>query len=263
MGSLSGQTIQSTYQGLLKLSDSTTGITNSYQQIQDGLGNDTGIKIKNNSIFDNAHQTTTNFKPKSLGSGFSNTAINAPTYKNYLVAQLFLDYGKYSYSSITFNIRTATTTNDTLQVALYSSQMTANGVLPKDKISDTVSIPLNATNQVTVPFTNNFSFSGSPGLNFLMLLPSTTATTFSFRPAGVTTTFLPSGLLDMNGLNGPNNGIYFIHCTRALGTANNVAAIYGFSGLTSFASAYTSSQISSAQSVLSNPNNIGFILNVV
>ena len=52
MGTLSGQSISDTYDGLLKLADSTTGITSTYQQIQDGLGNDTNTKIStnNNSI---------------------------------------------------------------------------------------------------------------------------------------------------------------------------------------------------------------------
>ena len=48
MPTLSGQTIQSTYQGLIKLADSTSGITSTPQQIQDGLGNDTGTRIATN-----------------------------------------------------------------------------------------------------------------------------------------------------------------------------------------------------------------------
>ena len=50
MGTLSGQSISDTYDGLLKLEDSTTGITSTYQQIQDGLGNDTNTKISTQGI---------------------------------------------------------------------------------------------------------------------------------------------------------------------------------------------------------------------
>jgi hypothetical protein len=48
MGTLSGQTIQNTYDGLLKLEDSTNPITSSPQFIQDGLGNNTNMKIGTN-----------------------------------------------------------------------------------------------------------------------------------------------------------------------------------------------------------------------
>lgn len=42
MSNLTGQQIQNTYEGLLNLEDSTTGITSNLQAIQDGLGNNTG-----------------------------------------------------------------------------------------------------------------------------------------------------------------------------------------------------------------------------
>ena len=45
MSALTGNQIKDTYQGLLKLADSTTGITSSFQAVQDGLGNDTGLRI--------------------------------------------------------------------------------------------------------------------------------------------------------------------------------------------------------------------------
>ena len=53
MGTLTGQQIKDTYEGLLKLTDSTTGITNSFQAIQDGLGNDTGLQIKQDGFYSN------------------------------------------------------------------------------------------------------------------------------------------------------------------------------------------------------------------
>lgn len=53
MANLSGQTIQSTYYGLLNLDTATTGITSTYQTITDGIGNDTGLQIKENAFYSN------------------------------------------------------------------------------------------------------------------------------------------------------------------------------------------------------------------
>jgi hypothetical protein len=53
MSNLTGQQIKDTYEGLLNLQDSTTGITNSFQAIQDGLGNDTGAQIKQDGFYSN------------------------------------------------------------------------------------------------------------------------------------------------------------------------------------------------------------------
>ena len=50
MSTLTGQQINLTYPGLLNLETSTTGITSNPQQIQDGLGNNTGIKIATNYL---------------------------------------------------------------------------------------------------------------------------------------------------------------------------------------------------------------------
>jgi hypothetical protein len=53
MSTLTGNQIQNTYQGLLKLDDSSTGITSTYQSIQDGLGNNTGTQIKQDGLYSN------------------------------------------------------------------------------------------------------------------------------------------------------------------------------------------------------------------
>ena len=50
MSTLTGQQINQTYKGLLKLDDSSTGITQNLQAIQDGLGNNTGLQIKQNQV---------------------------------------------------------------------------------------------------------------------------------------------------------------------------------------------------------------------
>ncbi len=78
MPTLSGQTIQSTYQGLLKLANSTSGITSTPQQIQDGLGNDTGTRIATNFLSaPNVFPMTSsaNFIPDYMGPGFLSAAV--------------------------------------------------------------------------------------------------------------------------------------------------------------------------------------------
>ena len=50
MSSLTSTQINNTYPGLLKLSTSTTGITSTLQSVEDGLGGDTGLKIKQDYI---------------------------------------------------------------------------------------------------------------------------------------------------------------------------------------------------------------------
>ena len=50
MSNLTGQQIKNTYPGLLNLATATSGITSSYQQVQDGLGNNTNTRISTNGI---------------------------------------------------------------------------------------------------------------------------------------------------------------------------------------------------------------------
>ena len=49
MSSLFGNNISQTYQGLIKLADSTTGVTSTTQSLQDGLGNNIPIQVSNNT----------------------------------------------------------------------------------------------------------------------------------------------------------------------------------------------------------------------
>ena len=50
MSSLFGNNISQTYQGLIKLADSTTGVTSTTQSLQDGLGNNIPIQVSNNTV---------------------------------------------------------------------------------------------------------------------------------------------------------------------------------------------------------------------
>ena len=50
MGQLTNQYVSQSYQGLLKLQDSTTGVTSTLQYVQDGVGNNIPIQVSTSSV---------------------------------------------------------------------------------------------------------------------------------------------------------------------------------------------------------------------
>ena len=135
MATLSGQTIQSTYQGLLKLADSTTGITNSIQVVEDGLGNDTGLKIKSNFLIQSNQSNLGIIKNNFYGIGIvSGTVAGTSASHNVIWASTFYDKGIYEYSAITLSLTSATTIGDTFEMSFYTSDMGPNGLYAKDLI---------------------------------------------------------------------------------------------------------------------------------
>ena len=125
MSTLTGQQIKNTYQGLLKLEDSTSGITSNFQQIQDGLGNNTGLRIATNQLEGPGIPSFVPLKAQYYGAGFLNVAGQqySSGIQNTIIATPFYDGGEYSYSAITFNTQTITSTSDTIEAAIYTSQM--------------------------------------------------------------------------------------------------------------------------------------------
>lgn len=258
MATLSGQTIQSTYKGLLKLADSSNGITSSYQQIQDGLGNDTGILLKNDYIFDNAHITKTNFKPLSLGSGWVNGLTVLNTFQNVLGALAFYDNGQYSYSSITLNVRSATTTSDVVTFAFYDIQMTSRGIMPRNLLMSGITIPVNSTGIITVTLPSALSFSASPGLNYLMFKVSNSGVNPTARFMQAITAF-PTVLQQSYGFTKSTNNDSFTLPTNPL--AGSVLFLR-FTGLSNFQTSFTEAELISAQGS-SGGSPIGFLLNTI
>ena len=170
---LTGQQIRNTYDGLLNLQDSTTGITSTYQQIQDGLGNNTNTRISTSGILSPNIVNMNNLKPDFGGNGFS-TIANAPVANTQNRVQYlpFYDAGVHSYSAITYNLNTLSSTSDVVSVAFYTlQQVPLVGVAPRDLIMS--------------------------GITFNSAAPSTT---------GVTTTVLPSTL----SFSGTGGGFYII-----------------------------------------------------
>lgn len=172
MATLSGQTIHNTYDGLLKLSNSTNPITSELQNVEDALGNATGLKVSSTQLSHPSVFTLNPYKPEYGGNGFNatNTAFAASS-ENVLRYSLFLDHNYWSYSAMTIQVRTATTTDDTIDLAFYSSQYVDNfGVVPKDLIMSGITFTgLTSTGLKTVVLPSHLSFSAQTnGIQFIL-----------------------------------------------------------------------------------------------
>jgi len=168
MGTLTGQQINNTYDGLLKLSDSTTGITNSLQAIEDGLGNNTGSRIATNYFTaPNVVSIDANLVPDFMGCGVgtgSGTAFGTNT-QNRLMYNIFYDTGVHSYSAITYNLGTLTSSSDVVDFYFYSLQLVPTiGIAPKDLIMSGITLTsTGSTGLKTTTLPSTLSFSGTGG----------------------------------------------------------------------------------------------------
>jgi hypothetical protein len=170
MGTLTGQQINQTYDGLLKLADSTTGITSSLQSIQDGLGNDTGSRIGTNYFTaPNVPNLNFNLKPDFAGTGFNTGAgsIFGATTQNKTLYTMFYDSGNYAYSAVTYNLGTLSSTSDVVSMAFYSMQMVPQyGIAPKDLIMSGITLESRAPSTTGVKTTllpSTLSFTATGG----------------------------------------------------------------------------------------------------
>jgi hypothetical protein len=167
MATLSGQSIQNTYDGLLKLADSTTGITSTYQQIQDGLGNNTNTRISTSGILSPTLAGVSNqfTKPDYMGAGFTvNALTNQANSQNKVLYYPFYDTGIFSYSAISYNVNTLTSTSDVVSMAFYSLQQVPGlGIAPKDLIMSGITLISNSTGVKTTTLPSTLSFSGTGG----------------------------------------------------------------------------------------------------
>jgi hypothetical protein len=168
MGTLTGQQIKDTYEGLLKLEDSTTGITSNYQPIQDGLGNNTGSRISTQGILSPNIVNMNNLKPDYGGNGFTpNGVASVANTQNRVLYIPFYDPGVYSYSAISYNLNTLSSTNDVVNVAFYTlQQVPLVGIAPKDLIMSGITFDSFApatTGVKTSLLPSTLSFSGTGG----------------------------------------------------------------------------------------------------
>jgi hypothetical protein len=168
MSNLTGQQIQNTYDGLLNLEDSTNGITSTLQPIQDGLGNNTGARIATNFFTaPNVVNLNMNLIPDYMGCGANagvGTAQSANS-QNRLQYNIFYDNGISSYSAITYNLGTLTSTSDVVSGYFYSLQIVPTiGIAPKDLIMSGITLQsATSTGLKTTALPSTLSFSGTGG----------------------------------------------------------------------------------------------------
>jgi hypothetical protein len=262
MSTLSGQTIQSTYQGLLKLANSTTGITSNLQAIEDGLGNNTGVRITTNQLESANIPSYIPLKGRYYGGGFSNVSANqmANGTQNIIIANPFYDLGQYSYSAMSYNVVTATSTSDSVEFAIYTAQQTENGLFPHAPIMSGMTLTgLTTTGVKDFVFSSNLSFSGyGAGLYFSV---------FKISNSGVQPTVRFGGPTGGNNIATVGNVILGFSKTPSINQYQFTTPLNGgitslvLSGQTTFDNPF-SSTIYTTQSINNNilGSGLGFIL---
>jgi hypothetical protein len=266
MASLSGQTIQSTYPGLLKLETATTGITSNLQSIQDGLGNNTGLRISTTQLESDNIPSFVPLKARYYGGGFNNItgAQYSAGIQNTILATPFYDNGNYSYSAISINVGTQTSTSDTLEFAIYTSQMiNPNGLFPHTPIISGLTADVSSTGIKTVSFGSDISMSGyGAGLYWLVYKISNSGVQPTFRPCA---NQQPSLLNQITfPIYGPVLG-FTTNTYQNFNRYNNTQNQFqSFSGLTTFDNPY-SNTINTTQSTSTNLTGVGmgFLLHTV
>lgn len=164
MASLSGNSISNTYEGLLKLEDSTSGITTNLQNITDGLGNPTGLKIGENYFQSNIGIHHYPLEPNTFyGNGFANfSQAVAGTQPNNSSVGFFYDRGIESYSAITFNISVALQPDEELNFAFYKlGFIESEGYVPTERVSNILTYTGTSTGLQTLLLNTNLSFTGT------------------------------------------------------------------------------------------------------
>jgi len=263
MSTLSGQTIQSTYQGLLKLSNSTTGITSSLQSIEDGLGGNTGIRIATDQIESPNIQSFIPLMGRYYGPGYNSTnTIAWPTgSQGEIYAIPFIDKGDYEYSAMTVNMLTATTVSDTIDAAFYTSQIiNPNGLYPHAVVLSGFSITTTgSTGTKTITFPSNLSFSGYGGGVYWLVFKFTSANNPNVRYGTTGVVLTAAQTVPIYGLfqSSPTTDRSFKL------NSNSAAGVQYFSGQTTFDNPFANNLDTLQSSSLSFPLSIGFLLHTV
>jgi len=175
MSNLTGQQINQTYQGLLKLADSSTGVTSTFQSIEDGLGNNTGLKISTSGLTGPNLFNLPKVSIRKVGAGIANTTTFAYGTGEYdsIHCVPFYDFGVNSFSSITYGLSAVTSTSDVVQIAFYNTQFyDNNGLIPYQLIATGGTITTTGSTGLkitTLPSSLSFSGQGS-GLYWLCFI---------------------------------------------------------------------------------------------
>lgn len=264
MANLTNQQIKDTYPGLLNLNTATTGITSTYQAITDGLGNNTNTRISTAGIVAPNLPSLNNLKPDYAGPGYSATGVvPVASTQNRTLYQIFYDPGIYSYSSITYNVNTLTSTSDVVTVAFYSMQnVPLIGVAPKDVILSGITLTSNSTGIKTTTLPSTLSFSGTGGGFYVMaMIISNANVTPTVRYASPT-------LAVYNQSYATSLGLYLNNAGTALNIGHKMASLstnnlFTLNNLSSFQSTYSQSDISTNIATTVILQGYGFALNVI
>lgn len=264
MSSLTSQQINQTYPGLIKLADSTTGVTDNLQTIQDGLGNDLPLKVKNGQIQGENLFSFGYFIPDYEGPGFTATAAQFPANsQNKLIAIPFYNSGLNSYSAITYNVRTATTVSDTAELSFYSTQFVSGyGLQPKDLILSGISLDTGSVGiQVTaLPSTLSFSGLGS-GIYFIVIKISNGGVQPTVRFAGDGGIGFPAIFGQQLGIQFDASGAQMHSFTKQTGTSAFRSGVI-YNTLADYKTSFDASDFSGGV-LNATYNPMGFALNVV
>jgi hypothetical protein len=262
MASLSGQTIQSTYPGLLKLETATTGITSNLQSIQDGLGNNTGLRIKTNQLESNNIISLIPLKARYYGNGYNNaSATPYSNLQNVIIATPFYDKGSYSYSAMSFNVLTGST--DIVEIALYTSQMiNPSGIFPYEPVISGLTANTTTSGIKTITFPTPISFSGYGAGMYYLVYKITAASSPVFRVS--TSSSFSSFAPFLPGVYGFSQSL----ATNVFATQyrfNNAGStLQVFTGATTFDNPYSTSLPSlQSTSQTASGNAFGFLLHTV
>ena len=264
MSNLTGQAIQNTYPGLLNLETATTGITPSYQQIQDGVGNNTNSRISTNGLVGPNIYNVYQLKADYYGIGINATAVvGVASTQNVINAIPFYDNGLFSYSAITYNVATATTTSDTFEISFYDAQWVPGiGIAPNNLIMSGITLTVNSTGLKTTTLPSTLSFSGMGGGYYFM--------TYKISNSGVTPTVRLMGSVGATTTIYPIIPSFYGFTTTIVGTsagspikssALNPASLC-YSGLSSFQVSYSTGDAAKYSSTVVAPT-YGFLLNTI
>lgn len=263
MSTLTNTQISNTYKGLLKLDDATTGITSSLQSVQDGLGNDTGLKIATNRLEGgNLFNMYRAGIAQYYGVGLSASAsVPAAGSQNILNTNVFYDNGAVSYSAFTVNCSTLEA-GTSVDIAFYNSQyLDTYGYVPYQKISTEVNIVTSSIGYKIGTFASPLSFSGTgPGFYWVVIRYNTAGTPVLRLNTAALTGVNATSLIPINaGFTFNTAGTAALSAYQTNATV--ASAIGGVYNTASFPATWTSTQLSTITSAASA--QIGFLLHTI
>lgn len=264
MSSLTSQQINQTYPGLIKLEDSTTGVTDNLQTIQDGLGNDLPLKVKNGQFQGQNIFSFGYFIPDYEGIGFTASAAQFPANsQNVLIAIPFYNPGLNSYSTINYRVQTATTTSDSVELSFYSAQFVAGyGLQPKDLVLSGISLDVASTGLKATSLPSTLSFSGfGSGMYFAVMKVTNGGVQPTIRFAGDPALGFPAIAATQLGYQFDASGAQMLSPSKQSGTGafrNNMI----YSSLSTYKTSFDASDFSGGV-LAATYNGFGFTLTVI